>query len=396
MELLAPAGNYEKFLTALHFGADAVYLAGNRFGLRAFAGNFSDEEIKNAVALAHSLKKKVYVTLNIIAHDADFEGLKEYLLFLQNEAKVDAVIVADIGIMQFVRINAPLLDIHLSTQANIINSYSANFFAELGVKRLILARELSLKEIANIRKNLSPKVEIEVFVHGAMCMAYSGRCLLSNYLTGRDSNHGECVQACRWKYYVREVSREDELEVEEDEKGSYIFNSRDLNMLPYLKELKDAGVDSIKIEGRMKSSFYVATVVNAYRMALDILPKKPTEEICEELMKASHRRYTTGFYFDETNRQYQEDSTPVQNSEFVALVTSDGDGKTVEVEMRNKFSVGDTLEILSPNKKIFNKKIKVEKIISSEGETVDSAKKVQEKVVINCPYLLKKGDILRR
>lgn len=396
MELLAPAGNYEKFLTALHFGADAVYLAGNRFGLRAFAGNFSDEEIKKAVTLAHSLKKKVYVTLNIIAHDTDFEGLKDYLLFLQNEAKVDAVIVADIGIMQFVRINAPLLDIHLSTQANIINSYSANFFAELGVKRLILARELSLEEIRNIRKNLSPKVEIEVFVHGAMCMAYSGRCLLSNYLSGRDSNHGECVQACRWKYYVREVSRDDELEVEEDDKGSYIFNSRDLNMLPYLKELKDAGVDSIKIEGRMKSSFYVATVVNAYRMALDILPKKPTEEICEELMKASHRRYTTGFYFDETNRQYQEDSTPVQNSEFVALVTSDGDGKTVEVEMRNKFSVGDTLEILSPNKKIFNKKIKVEKIISSEGETVDSAKKVQEKVVINCPYLLKKGDILRR
>ncbi len=396
MELLAPAGNYEKFLTALHFGADAVYLAGNRFGLRAFAGNFSDEEIVKASKLAHSLNKKVYVTLNIIAHDADFEGLKDYLLFLQNEAKVDAVIVADVGIMQFVRVNAPLLDIHLSTQANIINSYSANFFAELGVKRLILARELSLKEIANIRKNLSPKVEIEVFVHGAMCMAYSGRCLLSNYLTGRDSNHGECVQACRWKYYVREVSREDELEVEEDEKGSYIFNSRDLNMLPYLKELKDAGVDSIKIEGRMKSSFYVATVVNAYRMALDILPKRPTEEICEELMKASHRRYTTGFYFDETNRQYQEDSTPVQNSEFVALVTGDADGGMVEVEMRNKFSVGDTLEILSPDKKIFNKKIKVEKIISSEGENIDSAKKVQERVKINSPYSLKKGDILRR
>ena len=396
MELLAPAGNYEKFLTALHFGADAVYLAGNRFGLRAFAGNFSDEEIVKATKLAHSLNKKVYVTLNIIAHDADFEGLKDYLLFLQNEAKVDAVIVADVGIMQFVRVNAPLLDIHLSTQANIINSYSANFFAELGVKRLILARELSLKEIANIRKNLSPKVEIEVFVHGAMCMAYSGRCLLSNYLTGRDSNHGECVQACRWKYYVREVSREDELEVEEDEKGSYIFNSRDLNMLPYLKELKDAGVDSIKIEGRMKSSFYVATVVNAYRMALDILPKRPTEEICEELMKASHRRYTTGFYFDETNRQYQEDSAPVQNSEFMALVTSDADGGMVEVEMRNKFSIGDTLEILSPDKKIFNKKIKVEKIISSEGENIDSAKKVQERVKINSPYSLKKGDILRR
>ena len=195
---------------------------------------------------------------------------------------------------------------------------------------------------------------------------------------------------------MREVSREDELEVEEDEKGSYIFNSRDLNMLPYLKELKDAGVDSIKIEGRMKSSFYVATVVNAYRMALDILPKRPTEEICEELMKASHRRYTTGFYFDETNRQYQEDSAPVQNSEFVALVTEDEKEGMVEVEMRNKFSVGDILEILSPDKKIFNKKIKVEKIISSEGESVDSAKKVQERVKINSLYPLKKGDILRR
>ena len=396
MELLAPAGNYEKFLTALHFGADAVYLAGNRFGLRAFAGNFTDEEIKKASKLAHSLGKKVYVTLNIIARDADFEGLKDYLLFLQNEAKVDAVIVADIGIMQFVRVNAPLIDIHLSTQANIINSYSANFFAELGVKRLILARELSLEEIKTIRKNLSSKVEIEVFVHGAMCMAYSGRCLLSNYLSGRDSNHGECVQACRWKYFVREVSRDDELEVEEDEKGSYIFNSKDLNMLPYLKDLKDAGVDSIKIEGRMKSSFYVATVVNAYRMALNLLPKKPTKALCGELLKASHRRYTTGFYFGEKNRQYLDDSTPVQNSEFMALVVEDAKNGSVMVEMRNKFSVGDTLEVLSPDKKTFNKKIKIEKITSSLGENVESAKKVQEKVLINCDLPLKKGDILRK
>ncbi len=396
MELLAPAGNYEKFLTALHFGADAVYLAGNRFGLRAFAGNFTDEEIKKASKLAHSLGKKVYVTLNIIARDADFEGLKDYLLFLQNEAKVDAVIVADIGIMQFVRVNAPLIDIHLSTQANIINSYSANFFADLGVKRLILARELSLEEIKTIRKNLSPKVEIEVFVHGAMCMAYSGRCLLSNYLSGRDSNHGECVQACRWKYFVREVSRDDELEVEEDEKGSYIFNSKDLNMLPYLKELKDAGIDSIKIEGRMKSSFYVATVVNAYRMALNLLPKKPTKALCDELLKASHRRYTTGFYFGEKNRQFLDDSTPVQNSEFMALVVEDAKNGSVMVEMRNKFSVGDTLEVLSPDKKTFNKKIKIEKITSSLGENVESAKKVQEKVLINCDLPLKKGDILRK
>lgn len=396
MELLAPAGNFEKFLTALHFGADAVYLAGNRFGLRAFAGNFTDEEIVKAVQIAHSKGKKVYITLNIIAKDNDFDGLKEYLEFLQNKAKVDAVIVADIGVLQFVRIHAPVLDIHVSTQANIINSYTANFFADLGVKRLILARELSLEQIKNIRKNLSPKVEIEVFVHGAMCMAYSGRCLLSNYLTGRDSNHGECVQACRWKYYVREVSRDDELEVQEDEKGSYIFNSKDLNMLPYLKELKEAGVDSIKIEGRMKSAYYVATVVNAYRMSLDMLPKRPTKELCQELLKASHRRYTTGFYFNEENRQYQEDSMPVQDSDFVAVVTKDCEAGEVQVEMRNKFSVGDELEVLSPDKKTFNKKIKIEKIVNSLGEEIESAKKVQEKVIINCNLPLKVGDILRK
>ena len=395
MELLAPAGNFEKFLTALHFGADAVYLAGNRFGLRAFAGNFSDEEIKEAVKIAHKIGKKVYITLNIIAKDEDFEGLKEYLEFLQ-ETKVDAVIVADIGVMEFVRKYAPKLDIHISTQANIINSYTAKFFADLGVKRLILARELSLEQIKKLRQNLPKEVEIEVFVHGAMCMAYSGRCLLSNYLTGRDSNHGECVQACRWKYYVREVSRDDELEVEEDEKGSYIFNSKDLNMLSHLEELKGAGVDSIKIEGRMKSSYYVATVVNAYRMALDMLPEKPTEELEKELLKASHRRYTTGFYFDEENRQFQEDSMPVQDSEFMAVAVEDAKDGKVKVEMRNKFSVGDTLEILSPKKDCFNKKVEIKEIIDSNGEKIDSAKKVQEIVEINMEYPILKGDILRK
>ena len=395
MELLAPAGNFEKFLTALHFGADAVYLAGNRFGLRAFAGNFSDEEMQEAVKIAHSFGKKVYITLNIIAKDEDFDGLKEYLEFLQ-DIKVDAVIVADIGVMEFVRKYAPKIDVHISTQANIINSYTAKFFADLGVKRLILARELSLEQIKNLRKNLPKEVEIEVFVHGAMCMAYSGRCLLSNYLTGRDSNHGECVQACRWKYYVREVSRDDELEVQEDEKGSYIFNSKDLNMLSHLQELKDAGVDSIKIEGRMKSSYYVATVVNAYRMALDMLPERPTEELEKELLKASHRRYTTGFYFDEENRQFQEDSMPVQDSEFVAIAVEDAKNGKVKLEMRNKFSVGDTLEILSPKKDCFNKKVTIKEIIDSTGEKIESAKKVQEIVEINMVYPILKGDILRR
>ena len=370
MELLAPAGNFEKFLTALHFGADAVYLAGGKYGLRAFAGN-------------------------IIARDEDFVGLKEYLKFLQ-DAKVDAVIVADIGVLQFVRVHAPMLCVHVSTQANIINSYSANLMAELGAKRLILARELSLEQIAAIRKKVPSKVEIEVFVHGAMCMAYSGRCLLSNYLTGRDSNRGECVQACRWKYMVREVSRQDELEVQEDEKGSYIFNSKDLNMLPFLGELEKVGVDSIKIEGRMKSPYYVATVVNAYRKALDSLPKQPTKELCAELMKASHRRYTTGFFFKDEQKQFTEDSMPVQESEFVAVVTKDCADGVVEVEMRNKFSVGETLEVLSPDEKCFNKKLLIENITNLAGEEISSAKVVQERVSIPCALPMKKGDILRR
>lgn len=395
MELLAPAGNFEKFLTALHFGADAVYLAGGRFGLRAFAGNFSDEEMRQAVSLAHSQNKKVYVTLNIIAKDKDFDGLDDYLKFLQ-QIDVDAVIVADIGVLQFIKEHAPKLCVHVSTQANIINSYSAKLMVELGAKRLILARELSVEEIKEIRKSIPKDIEIEVFVHGAMCMAYSGRCLLSNYLTGRDSNHGECVQACRWKYMVREVNRDDELEVQEDENGAYIFNSKDLNMLEHLDVLKEIGVDSIKIEGRMKSPYYVATVVNAYRRALDILPEKPSKELCAELLKASHRRYTTGFYFKDENKQFIEDSMPVQESEFVAVVTADVNNGFVEVEMRNKFSVGDELEVLSPNNDTFNKKIVVEKIINSQQMSVDSAKVVQEKVLISCALPLKKGDILRR
>lgn len=395
MELLSPAGNFEKFLSAIHFGADAVYMAGGRFGLRAFAGNFSDEEMKKAVEIAHEKGKKVYVTLNIIARDSDFEGLGDYAKFLKSIG-VDAVIVADIGVFVYLREVVPDLDIHVSTQANIINSKSANLMAKLGAKRLVLARELTLEQIKEIRKNLPKEVELEVFVHGAMCMAYSGRCLLSNYLTGRDSNHGECVQACRWKYMVREISREDELEVQEDEKGSYIFNSKDLNMIEHLQELKDAGVDSLKIEGRMKSAYYVATVTNAYRQAIDMLPQKPDEKLLAELFKASHRRYTTGFYFKDELKQYTEDSMPVQESEFVALVDSDCDGENIVLEMRNKFSVGDELEILSPDKNLLNKKLKIESIKNSVGENVESAKVVQEKIIVPCKLNLKKGDILRR
>jgi len=395
MELLAPAGNYEKFKTALYYGADAVYLAGKSFGLRAFAGNFSDEEIFSACKEAHSLGKKVYVTCNIVAKDEDFNGLDEYLQTLV-EAKVDGVIASDVGVICYIRKHAPSLDVHVSTQANVINSHSANFFASLGVKRIVLARELTISQIKEIRKNLDKSVELEAFVHGAMCISYSGRCLLSNYFTGRDSNHGECVQCCRWKYTLKEVSREDENEIQEDERGTYIFNSKDMNLVNHLQELKDAGVDSLKIEGRMKSVYYVATVVNAYRQALDMLPNKPTQDILEELEKTSHRRYTTGFMFGADDKEFLEDSMPIQLSEFVAVVRGYKDGKLL-LEQRNNFKNGAKLNVLSPDKNVFNKEFVIEEMTDLEGNRLDVANVAKQFILVNSPdFTLSEGDILRR
>ena len=392
MELLAPAGNFDKLVTAVHFGADAVYFAGKQFGLRAFAGNFSDEEIVKAMEFLHAHGKKGYVTLNIVAKDSDFENINPYLQLLV-EAKVDGVIVSDVGVIYYLRKNFPTLNVHVSTQANVNNSFSAKFFADMGVTRIVLAREMSIDEIALLRKNLPENVEIEAFVHGAMCISYSGRCLLSNYLTGRDSNRGACVQACRWQYTIREVGRKDELPIEEDERGTYILNSKDLCMIEHLKELEKAGVVSLKIEGRMKSDYYVASVVNAYRRALD--KKNEMSLLQEELEKTSHRRYTTGFYFGSDDKEYLEDSMPVQTAEFVAKVVEDSHNGTVKVEMRNRFKKGDVLEILSPND-AFLKKIKIEKIVDGKGGEIDDCKRVQDIVTINCPYDLKAGDILRR
>lgn len=392
MELLAPAGNFDKLVTAVHFGADAVYFAGKQFGLRAFAGNFSDEEIVKAMDFLHAHGKKGYVTLNIVAKDSDFENINPYLQLLV-EAKVDGVIVSDVGVIYYLRKNFPTLNVHVSTQANVNNSFSAKFFADMGVTRIVLAREMSIDEIALLRKNLPKNVEIEAFVHGAMCISYSGRCLLSNYLTGRDSNRGACVQACRWQYTIREVGRKDELPIEEDERGTYILNSKDLCMIEHLKELEKAGVVSLKIEGRMKSDYYVASVVNAYRRALD--KKNEMSLLQEELEKTSHRRYTTGFYFGSDDKEYLKDSMPVQTAEFVAKVVEDSHNGIVKVEMRNRFKKGDVLEILSPND-AFLKKIKIEKIVDGKGSEIDDCKRVQDIVTINCPYDLKTGDILRR
>ncbi len=398
MELLAPAGTFEKMQTAFYFGADAVYFAGKKFGLRAFAGNFTDDEIFKATEYAHKLGKKVYITINILAHEGDFIDLKEYLNELE-KAKVDAVIVSDLGIIEYIKEFAPSLTIHVSTQANILNSYAIKFMARLGIKRIILARELSIEEIKNIRKNIPSDIELECFVHGAMCISYSGRCLLSNYLTGRDANRGACAQCCRWEYTITEKSRKGEqYEIQEDERGTYILNSKDLNMIEHLKELEDAGIQSIKIEGRMKSPYYVANVVNAYKRALDLKENISQEQMSvlkDELNKTSHRQYTTGFYFGANDKECLSSSMPVQTSEFMAVVLNDADGEKVLIEQRNRFKIGDELEVLSPND-TFNEKIKLNKMTDEQGLDVLDAKNVQQKLYIYTNLNLKKGDILRK
>lgn len=392
MELLAPAGNFEKLVTAVHFGADAVYFAGKMYGLRAFAGNFDDDEIIKAMQFLHENDKKGYVTLNIVANDSDFEHIDDYLNLLI-KAKVDGVIVSDVGVIYYLRKNFPSLNVHVSTQANINNSYSAEFFADLGVTRLVLAREMNLENIKKMHENIGDRLEIEAFVHGAMCISYSGRCLLSNYMTGRDSNRGACVQACRWKYTIREENKDEEFPIEEDERGTYILNSKDLCMIDHLDELEKAGICSLKIEGRMKSDYYVASVVNAYRRALD--KTLESDKLHDELEKTSHRRYTTGFYFNSDDKEYIESSMPIQTAQFIAKVVEDESEGFVKVEMRNRFMIGDILEVLSPDDN-FLKTIKIEKIFASDGIEIQDAKRVQEVVTINCPYHLKKGDILRK
>jgi len=403
VELLAPAGDMEKLKTALHFGADAVYFAGKNYGLRAMSSNFTNEELQEAVELVHKKGKKAYITLNVYARNNDFDNLEEYLKFLEN-IQIDAVIVSDLGIIDFIKEKAPNLAIHISTQANTTNKYSAAFYQKLGAERIVVARELSIDEIKEIRK-FNPKLEIEAFIHGAMCISYSGRCLLSNYLTGRDSNHGECVQACRWKYYITEESRLNEpMEIQEDEKGTYIMNSKDMCLINYIDQIIEAGVNSFKVEGRMKSPYYVATVINTYRRAIDSYyksqaenkPYKINDDLFNELLKASHRDYTTGFMFkDGEIRQNLNSAAQVQTSKFMAIVKAVEDGRIL-VEMRNRFMKGDELEILSPNES-FQKIIKVDKMIDSKGREITDAKNVCEQVWIYTDIKgIEVNDILRK
>ena len=394
VELLAPAGNFEKLKTALYFGADAVYLGGKHFSLRTFADNFTQEELKEATNFAHALKKKVYITANIYARNADFVLLKEYFQQLE-QIGVDGVIVSDPGVVYFVKKVAPKLCIHLSTQANTTNKYAVQFWKEQGVSRVILARELPIQEIAEIHEFI-PDLELEAFVHGAMCISYSGRCLLSDYLDGRSSNRGACVQSCRWKYEVRALNatngQSEWLPIEEDGKGTYIFNSKDLNMLSRLKEMEQAGIRSFKIEGRMKSGYYLATVINAYRRAMDGGDISVSEK---ELLAVAHRDYTQAYANGKNTQTVNyNDSQSKGEYTYIADVIDYQNGCAV-VQMRNRFKVGERLEVLSPNE-AFGKSFALQTAIDSKGNAVEDCKLVQEIYKINCPYPLKKGDYLRR
>lgn len=399
-ELLAPAGNFSKLKTAVYYGADAVYIGGKSFSLRALSDNFTDEEIARAVEYAHGKNVKVYVTVNIFAKNSDFDKAKEYFKFLYSVG-VDAVLITDIGLIDLCKEVAPKLPIHLSTQANTLNKYAVRAWKNYGLERVVLARELSLAEIAEIRQFV-PDIELEAFAHGAMCISYSGRCLLSNYLNGRDSNRGECVQACRWSYELREKNKGGEYyPIEEDERGSYILNSKDLNMISHIDEMVDAGVISLKIEGRMKSEYYLATVINAYRRAIDEYCKigdkyKENSMFYDELIKTSHRAFTTAYTlgdnFDTVN---YSDSQSVGEKQFIAVVTKGTAGGYTEIEMRNRFKKSDVLEILSPSDN-FNKTFVVNEMYDEDGNEIVDAKIVQQKIRIKCEYDLREGDILRK
>ena len=396
IELLSPAGGRERLEFAVKYGADAVYMAGPDYSLRAFADNFGFEELAQAIAFVHSKGKKAYITVNIYAHNVDIDGIADYLKRIE-AAGADAVLVADLGVLAVSKKVCPELAVHISTQANVTNYAAAQVMRDMGASRIVLARELSLEEIARIHST-GPDIELEAFVHGAACISYSGRCLLSNYLTGRGANQGKCVQACRWQYEIREVGRSEWLPIAEDERGTYILNSKDLCMIQHLKELADAGVSSFKIEGRMKTAYYAAAVTAAYRRAIDLmLAGKPCgQELVRELEKAANREFTTGFYFGrpEDGQRYSS-SKCRQSYEFVAVVRG-SDGGFLTLEQRNKFCLGDCLEVLSPNPERSGRIIKVEKIINQWGQEVPSAPNPQETVRIPSPEPLEAMDILRR
>jgi len=361
VELLSPAGDLEKLKLAVLYGADAVYMSGKHFGLRAFSSNFDPDELKSGIDYAHQHGVKAYVTMNIMAHPEDFAGMEEYILLLASYG-ADAVIVSDPGVFSLVRETAPQMEIHISTQASVTNAKGCLFWHRAGAKRIVLARELTLAEIIKIRQEIPDSLELEVFVHGAMCVSYSGRCLLSSHFTGRDGNRGKCAQPCRWKYYVTEENREGQpLEIVQDERGTYLFNSRDMCMIEHIPELMRAGINSFKIEGRIKGAFYAATTTKAYREAIDRYELDPAQytfdpEWLMDLEKTVHREFCTGFFFDKPMDQAQifSGDTYLREATVVGIVQSyDQKTKRAVIEQRNKIFDGDRLEIVSPRGRHF-------------------------------------------
>lgn len=401
-ELLSPAGDLEKLKTAVDFGADAVYLAGERFGMRTASRNFTPEELAEGIRYAHSHDAQVHVTLNILPHETEFAGLSDYMKEL-HDLGADAFIVSDPGVFALACETVPSMPLHISTQASVTNSATVNFWHAQGASRIVLARELSLEEIRAIRAQAHPEMELECFVHGAMCISYSGRCLLSSYMTGRDANRGDCAHACRWKYSLVEEQRPGEhFEIGEDEKGTYILNSKDLCLLGHLKELADAGIYSFKIEGRVKSAFYVATVTRAYRQALDALREgRMTEaledELRRELKKCSHRSFTTGFLHGRPDEQAQnyESSGYERTYEFIGTVESADPARgTMTVIQRNKFQPGDAVEAMMPNGPI--RSFVIGALHDEEGRPIESAPHPKMRVRMALADGVSPGAFLRR
>lgn len=397
-EILAPAGSLEKLKTAIDFGADAVYIGGSKLNLRAFADNFTNEQIAQGVNYAHDRGRKVYVTMNVFPHNTDLVGLEEYLVELY-KLNIDAIIVSDPSIIITAKEVVPNLEIHLSTQANNVNWKSAKFWHEQGVKRIVLARELTFNEVKEIRAHLPEECELEAFIHGSMCMSYSGRCLLSNYMTGRDANRGACAQPCRYKYYLVEEKRPGEyFPIVEDDKGSYIMNSKDLCMIEYIPELVKSGIYSFKIEGRMKSPYYVAAVVKAYRQALDSYWENPEkyefkQQWMDNLLKVSHRKYHTGFYFGKSGEQIFESSSYIRDYDIVGIVKHfDEESMVATIEQRNRIFEGDKVEVFRSQGDNFE--VVLADTYDNQGNKIDVANKAQMIFKAKCDGILKKNDML--
>ncbi len=403
-ELLIPAGNLETLKTAVIYGADAIYIGGDMYGLRAKAKNFSMEEMKQGIAFAHSYGKKVYVTANITAHNQDLGGIRTYFKELRafGQDRPDALIISDPGVFSIAQEELPEVELHISTQANNTNYETYRFWHKLGASRVVSARELSLEELIELRSNIPAEMEIETFVHGAMCIAYSGRCLLSNYFTGRDANLGACTHSCRWKYHIVEEKRPGEyLPVEENERGTYIFNSKDLCMIEYIPELVKAGINSFKIEGRMKTALYVATVARTYRKAIDDFFTDPAlyeankSKYMEEVRKGVNRQFTTGFFFGSPTHEDQIYDHNTYEKAYTYLGTISGEREGLyELEQKNKFCVGETVEIIKPSGDTIETIVK--KILDADGNEMESCPHPQQMIYVDFGLKLDSYDIIRR